>query len=323
MSCLHLFKLDLATFEQYWLWRVVTKVKGDVRALPMKMFNTNYHYINVLTMRWNWPGLKDFWWVPRSQRIRSTKVGPFTFLHYSTFKKMVWRFSCCCWSFKAMTQLDEPLLLDLTAEENFSLEPLSTQLLADKKYTEVLIQTYLVIPKDATWPCNLPVDGIGLDFMKARKHLNPVKGGFPADKTLYAGIVNGKNIWRQQLWKAWKFLGSSSSWKLSWTTSCSFFMCHLQMANEDLNQLFWTTPALRMKNWAELRDLDAIRNGQGAEALKRQQRTSCNERVGANAGTLPYRSFAMVVYRLYCSPHVETSSSKLPLPIPSVHSLNQ
>ena len=39
---------------------------------------------------------------------------------------------------------------------------------------------------------NLPVDAIGLDFVEGKKTLELVKGGFPADKTLYAGIVNGK-----------------------------------------------------------------------------------------------------------------------------------
>ncbi len=38
--------LDLSDSSATSLWDVVTKGKGDVRALPMKKwFNTNYHYI--------------------------------------------------------------------------------------------------------------------------------------------------------------------------------------------------------------------------------------------------------------------------------------
>lgn len=70
---------------------------------------------------------------------------------------------------------------------------LYNKLLADKKGLEVLIQTYFGDVRDVYNDLvNLPVDGIGLDFVEGKKTLELVKGGFPADKTLYAGIVNGK-----------------------------------------------------------------------------------------------------------------------------------
>ena len=70
---------------------------------------------------------------------------------------------------------------------------LYNKLLADKKGLEVLIQTYFGDVRDVYNDLvNLPVDGIGLDFVEGKKTLELVKGGFPADKILYAGIVNGK-----------------------------------------------------------------------------------------------------------------------------------
>ena len=45
--------------------------------------------------------------------------------------------------------------------------------------------------------CELPFDGIGLDFVEGKQTAALVAAnGFPKDKILFAGLVNGKNIWR-------------------------------------------------------------------------------------------------------------------------------
>ncbi len=103
------------------------------------------------------------------------------------------------------------------------------------------------------------------DFLlKVRKHLNWLKGGFPADKILYAGIVNGKNIWRNNYEKSLAILEQVPAENV---VSCSLHITILQLLMKILNQLFWTTSPLRFKKKWVVRDLDAIRNGQGAEAL--------------------------------------------------------
>lgn len=58
---------------------------------------------------------------------------------------------------------------------------------------------------------NLPVDAIGLDFVEGKETATLVATGFPADKTLYAGIVNGKNIWRNHYEKELGYSGCYSS----------------------------------------------------------------------------------------------------------------
>ena len=74
---------------------------------------------------------------------------------------------------------------------------LYNKLLADKKGLGSFDSNYFGDVRDVYNDLvNLPVDGIGLDFVEGKKTLELVKGGFPADKILYAGIVNGKNIWR-------------------------------------------------------------------------------------------------------------------------------
>lgn len=46
-----------------------------------------------------------------------------------------------------------------------------------------------------------PVSGIGLDFIHGKEgNLNAIsKYGFPADKTLAVGCIDGRNIWRADL----------------------------------------------------------------------------------------------------------------------------
>ncbi len=69
-----------------------------------------------------------------------------------------------------MSQL---LSKDLSAEEKALFLNLYNKLLADKKGLEVLIQTYFGDVRDVYNDLvNLPVDGIGLDFVEGKKHLN-------------------------------------------------------------------------------------------------------------------------------------------------------
>ena len=158
---------------------------------------------------------------------RPVVVGPFTFLQLSDFEDGVKAedfvdslvaayqevFAKLAELGATRIQLDEPALVkDLSAEEKALFLNLYNKLLADKKGLEVLIQTYFGDVRDVYNDLvNLPVDGIGLDFVEGKKTLELVKGGFPADKTLYAGIVNGKNIWRNNYEKSLEILGSSSS----------------------------------------------------------------------------------------------------------------
>ncbi len=45
----------------------------------------------------------------------------------------------------------------------------------------------------------LPVDGVALDLVRGRANLDLLRRGFPAGKTLVAGVVDGRNVWRADL----------------------------------------------------------------------------------------------------------------------------
>ena len=72
-----------------------------------------------------------------------------------------------------------------------------------------------------------------LTLLKVRKTLELVKGGFPADKTLYAGIVNGKNIWRNNYEKSLAILEQVPAENVVLTTSCSLLHVPFTTANEE------------------------------------------------------------------------------------------
>lgn len=43
----------------------------------------------------------------------------------------------------------------------------------------------------------MPFDGIGLDLIEGKKNVSLIEEyGFPQDKRLFAGVINGKNIWK-------------------------------------------------------------------------------------------------------------------------------
>ena len=92
----------------------------------------------------------------------------------------------------------EPLELDMTAEDITFFKDIYTKILDKKGSAKILLQTYFGDVRDCYNDiCALAFDGIGLDFIEGIKTTELVeKNGFPKDKVLFAGVVNGKNIWK-------------------------------------------------------------------------------------------------------------------------------
>ena len=300
--------LDLSDLERYFaLARGYQGEKGDVRALPMKKwFNTNYHYIVPKFEKDTQVKLSDskiFDEFAEAKELgldtRPVLVGPFTLLQLSDFEEGVEAaqfvdalvktyqevFAKLADLGAGRIQLDEPALVkDLSAEEKVFFLDLYRKILADKKGLEVLIQTYFGDVRDIYSDLiELPVDAIGLDFVEGKKTLELVKSGFPADKTLYVGIVNGKNIWRNNYEKSLAVLEQIPAEKLVLTSSCSLLHVPFTTANEDFEEAILRHFAFAVEKLDEIRDLDAIRNGGGAEALAADKELFGTERVGRNA----------------------------------------
>lgn len=195
--------------------------KGDVKALPMKKwFNTNYHYIvpeidGGTVFRLNGSKPFDEYLEAASAGVRTKPVlaGPFTFLKLSknrsekslrqlagalvsVYREILRRFEEMS---VPLVQLDEPsLVTDLTAEDLALFDGLYRELLSGKGRPKILLQTYFGDVRDSYERLiDLDFDAIGLDFVEGKENLRLLEQyGFSREKLLFAGVVNGKNIWK-------------------------------------------------------------------------------------------------------------------------------
>ena len=107
-------------------------------------------------------------------------------------------------------QIDEPVLVtDLTPDQLAAVERAYTVLAAAKGSAKLLVQTaYGHVGEAYPTLAALPVDGVGLDFVRGPENLDFItQHGFPADKWLVAGVVDGRNVWTNDLAASLDLLG--------------------------------------------------------------------------------------------------------------------
>ena len=301
--------IDLSELDKYFaLARGYQGDKGDVRALPMKKwFNTNYHYIVPkfeANTQVKLAGHKLFDEFQEAKDLgihtRPVLVGPFTLLRLAEYAEgvnPVQFIEPLVAAYKEVfrrladlgatdIQLDEPALVkDISELELTLFDKLYQGLLADKAGLSVLLQTYFGDVRDVySHLVQLPVEAIGLDFLEGRKTLDLVKEhGFPADKVLYAGVVNGKNIWRNDYAKTLALLEEIPAQNVVLSTSCSLLHVPFTTANEEFAPEILAHFAFAAEKLDELRELDAIRAGQGDEFLAANKALFAAERTVRNA----------------------------------------
>ncbi|KAE9619816.1 putative 5-methyltetrahydropteroyltriglutamate--homocysteine S-methyltransferase [Lupinus albus] len=100
-------------------------------------------------------------------------------------------------------QFDEPTLVtDLDSHQLKAFTATYSELASTLSGLNVLVETYFAdIPTEA-FKTLTALDGVtafGFDFVRGTKTLNLIKGGFPSGKYLFAGVVDGRNIWANDL----------------------------------------------------------------------------------------------------------------------------
>src|SRR5687767_2250570 len=197
----------------------------DVVAMEMtKWFNTNYHYIvPELAPDTEFSNSNDkpvaHYLEAKSQGIETVPVlvGPVTFLLLSkpapevaddfdplslldkilpVYEQVLARLGA---EGAEWVQLDEPAFVqDRKPEDLEALKAAYTRLGAVAGRPKILVKTYFDHVGEAYQVLrDLPVEGIGLDFVAGEgknAELIAEHGGL-GDKTLFAGVVNGRNIW--------------------------------------------------------------------------------------------------------------------------------
>lgn len=267
---------------------------GNVKALAMKKwFNTNYHYIvpeidDETELKLNDTKPFDEFTEAKNLGIKTVPalIGAFTLLKLSRYlgKKTEKDFAAdaakiYCEIIEKLADLgaeyisiSEPCLVkDLTKEEISLFEEIYKTVLASKKGVKIILQTYFGDIRDCyNEVCALDFDGIGLDFIEGKESLNLVKkNGFPKDKLLFAGVVNGKNIWKNDYSKTVKTVKELESLgaEVVLNTSCSLLHVPYTLKNETkLTEEYTRHFAFAEEKLKELGELKTVLSAENYEA---------------------------------------------------------
>jgi len=244
------------------LYYEIARGSKDATASEMtKWFNTNYHYIvpelgNIepqLTV--NRP-LNAYQEAKQQLDIESKPVllGLYTFVKLSKGYKAD-QFNT--WIEKLLplyvqilqqleqagvqwVQVDEPAFVQqLSDEEIVTIQKIYNVLSQAAPKLQIMLQTYFESIERYEDIVQLPVAGIGLDFVHGAKqnlqHINQF--GFPANKVLGAGVIDGRNIWKANLSEQHQLLqllkeqvGDERLWVQS---SCSLLHVPVSLNRED------------------------------------------------------------------------------------------
>ncbi|HET20125.1 MAG TPA: 5-methyltetrahydropteroyltriglutamate--homocysteine S-methyltransferase, partial [Chromatiales bacterium] len=199
-----------------------TGTGGERRPLEMtKWFDTNYHYLVpefTPSTSFRIGSERLFAQVDEARAlghaVKAVLIGPLTFLWLGKEKAQAFErlelldrllpvYGEILARLKRQgvewVQLDEPILgLDLPAAWRGAFESAYARLGGARP--RLLLATYFSpLADNLRLACQLPVDGLHVDAVRAPEELARVADWLPAHKVLSAGIVDGRNVWRTDL----------------------------------------------------------------------------------------------------------------------------
>jgi 5-methyltetrahydropteroyltriglutamate--homocysteine methyltransferase len=204
----------------------------DATAMEMtKWFDTNYHYI-VPELAPDTPfGLrssKPFEHYAEARELgietKPVLVGPVSFLLLGKGPDEDFdRLSLLDWVLKPYeealrrlgelgaewVQLDEPAFVqDRSGTELSALGRAYERLAAVEGRPKIAVSTYFAHAGEALPVlANAPIDGVGLDLQRGPRNIDLLRaGGGLGDKTLFAGVVDGRNVWVNDLERSLELL---------------------------------------------------------------------------------------------------------------------
>lgn len=252
--------LNLSELDTYFaMARGYQGENGDVKALAMKKwFNTNYHYMvpeiddsTKIKLSGNKPFELFAEALENGTKTKPVIIGAYTFLKLSKYTgnktakdftdDIITAYTNILKKFAdtgaEWVQFDEPcLVMDMTSDDKELFIQLYKKILSGKNSIKVILQTYFGDVRDCySEICNLDFDGIGLDFVEGKQSLALIKkNGFPTDKILFAGVVNGKNIWKNHYANTLYTIAELQKYcnEIVLNTSCSLLHVPYTLKNE-------------------------------------------------------------------------------------------
>lgn len=302
-------ELNVSKLDTYFaMARGYQGESGDVKALAMKKwFNTNYHYIvpeieddTVISL--DCEKLTGEYEEAKELGIKTKPVviGPYTMLKLCRYvgSKNAEDFADdvaeayrqiiaeCDEENVEWLQFDEPSLVrDMDDDDKALFHRVYDRVFADRADCKILLQTYFGDVRDVYEDIiNMPFAGIGLDFIEGKQTGQLIdRYGFPGDKVLFAGLVNGKNIWRNHYDKTLKVVGQLHDKKIDvvLSTSCSLLHVPYTLKQETkLSQDYLRFFAFAEEKLIELSELAAL-----AESYNYTELEAYHKNQGLFAGT--------------------------------------
>ncbi|KAG6412190.1 hypothetical protein SASPL_124860 [Salvia splendens] len=173
-------------------------------------------------------------------------------------------------------QFDEPTLVkDLESHQLEAFTKAYAELESTLSGVNAIVETYFAdVPAAAykTLTSLSGVSGFGFDLVRGAQTLELIKGGFPAGKYLFAGVVDGRNIWANDLAASLAELGSLEGIvgkdKLVVSTSSSLLHTAVDLANETkLDQEIKSWLAFAAQKIVEVNALAKALSGEKDEAF--------------------------------------------------------
>jgi len=206
--------------------------RGEKALELTKWFNTNYHYlVPEIPFAGGQPPAFRVAWNKPLEAFRKTPdgipyvIGPYTFLRLSKgyppeafgalFRALIPAYAELFRSLKAagaaMIHVDEPAWVTDVPPEHIAL--IREAYAALGREAELLVFTYYDSVDFLEQLYDMPLRGIGLDLIHGAENLDTLRrAGFPSDKILIAGIVDGRNVWKTDLRKAARQIEALRRW---------------------------------------------------------------------------------------------------------------
>ncbi|MCK9162320.1 MAG: 5-methyltetrahydropteroyltriglutamate--homocysteine S-methyltransferase [Arcobacteraceae bacterium] len=254
--------------EQYFA--MARGTSSSVAMSMTKWFNTNYHYIvpelsKDQKFSLNSKKIIDEYLHAKAQNIKPkiNLIGPVSFLAlsksndggdpYLHFNKLLEQYIKLL---EELSTLDDEIIVQFE-EPYFVKEPKNSELLLlqeaynklshVKSNIKIVVTTYFEHSNEATKILiNTPIWAIGLDFVAGNKNLELLNLISKSQKKLFVGIIDGRNIWKNDLLKSLQILKEIFSFidkeNIIISTSCSLLHTPYTLKYE-------TTLDPKIKNW--------------------------------------------------------------------------
>ena len=257
--------------------------RGSVALEMTKWFNTNYHYLvpDFSTVRPSDLALNREWFKRlTADRLAADRgsprffIGPYTFLRLSKgisgsdfggfLRAMALIYRQLLAEFASVHIHEPALILDGTAEHFAHIEE-AYRIIAEAG-TPISLFTYYdsVDLPVLTRLYELPLRAIGLDLLRGAANIEDiVSHGFPADKRLIAGLVDGRSVWRTNIDDAAAQLRrlSAAASDLAVSNAAPLFHLPVSLAGEELDERLMRRLAFATEKLAEIRSVADVYAG--------------------------------------------------------------